>query len=413
MKQIRVLFLIGILTVALIGVGSAFNYTSAEEIELTMWSHTYKPWNDILESQIEEYEANHDVKISYSYIEHQQLQGKLQSAFKAGTAPDIMGLYSSWLKRYFDQDLIAIAPSWVEEDIDKNFIELTKEYKLDGQHLGYPQHFGMYSPAFNTTIYKESGIEPESLDTWSDVVDANEKITTRRGGRLAKTGFTLSRNSTEDIVLAFTTLLKSNGGQILTDSRDKAAFNSEAGKRALEVYKKLSPPEISQGTLIVEPYVTGQVGGIRAGIFDKGTIQESAPKIFENTLISDPFKGTDRRSTATYEWVWSVNKRSSEKKQKEAWRFLQYISAPQQYRELVKQLGFAPINKENVQLGSDWTTKITENAAKYGERWHAFSAEWPSISLAIGDYVKSVLAGDLGIEEGLDKAEEEVNKILS
>lgn len=402
---------VGALTLA--GINSFSNFhVFSQPVEISFWSHTYKPWNDLLKKHIKEFEADHNVKVSYSYVQHQQLQGKLETAFKAKTAPDIVGAYSTWLKKYIDQGLLAFPPSWVEEDINNNAIDLAKEYMLDGNYLGYTQHYGMYSPIFNKSIYEQKGIDPMSVNSWDDVIEADKKITEKRGGRLVKAGFALNREYKEDIALVFATLLRSNGGNILNDEGSRAAFNSEAGRKSLKTFSQLTPSEFS-GSGFSGQYVVGILGGMRTGVFSKGTIKENSPEIFKNSVLSKPFKGTDRRSTATYAWLWCVNKRTSDKKKENAWKLLKYMSAPEQYKELITNLGFAPINEKGIQYADDWTTTFTENAASYGERWHAFTAKWPSISLAISDNIRSVISGEVNVNKGLAKAEKQVNKILA
>ncbi len=381
---------------------------AAESVELTWLSHIYEPWNNALAAQAMQYmNLNPNVKIVYSYVLHADLNTKIVTSLAAGTPSDIMGVYGPWMPHLVSSQWIDSAPDEVIQDLDANFPPVMKEAAIyDGKVYGYVQHIGIPIPIVNLALYEADGINPPT--TYDELMTANQKLDKKDdSGNWIQFGTTLSTSKGGSWnVIHFSAILFAFGGSFLTPDNTKAALISPEGLQAAQVYQQLAHPEAPS-----DAFVLGKSAMIWNGPWMKSYFAATAPELRYKAIL--PLQGPAAQVTGSYVWFWVVSAVASPEKKKEAWKFLQWLSAPEQYEAQYRNVGLLPITKKlPAGLEQDEWAQTFSKALEYAKIYYAKHPKWEQIDVAIGEEMERFAAREVTAEEFLETAAGKVDKIL-
>jgi raffinose/stachyose/melibiose transport system substrate-binding protein len=138
----------------------------------------YRKW---LDSQIERFKADNkgsDVKITLLSTDNEQVAAKLQAAFQAKKAPDMMLFYSGGYTTPYENQLLQLNPYF---DKTPGFFDSLSGMDLScenldcdggkGKIIAVPQDFGTYGLFYNKAMFKKAGVEAP-IETWDDLLTA-------------------------------------------------------------------------------------------------------------------------------------------------------------------------------------------------------------------------------------------------
>jgi ABC-type glycerol-3-phosphate transport system substrate-binding protein len=407
MKGLKTQGLIWLCVISFLVLGAQYEGTTAyAATEVTWLSHTYEPWNNALADLAKQYmEANQDVKIVYSYVPHADLNTKIATSLAAGDPATIMGVYGPWLPQLLQANALAPAPAWVLEDLDANFPAVMKEAATyDGNVYGYVQHIGIVLPIVNVEIYEEQGITPPS--TYDELLAINETLDKPEeffyGTALANTkGGSWNMIHYAQILFAY-------GGNLLNTDLTKAAFNSPEGIKAAEIYQKLAHVDASPGDALI----LRQTAMIWNGPWTKSNLEQNAPDLQYRAL--PVLQGPAAQVASSYVWFWVVSASASPEEQEAAWRFLQWLSAPDQYEIVYRNVGLVPITKElPADLVDDEWVQAFSKALEYAKIYYSKHPKWEQIDVAIGEELERLVGEEITAEEFAAIAEKKVNAVLA
>ncbi len=409
MLRSRVMITLIVVLTAVLAVNAMAS--AAEQVDLRFLSHTYKPWNDLLAKQAREFERLHpNVKITYTTVEHADLNMKLMASLAAGTAPDIMGVFGPWMIDLVNNGWIAPAPSFVREDIRQNTVPVAgQSAEYNGKLYGYIQHIGIQAPIINPRMYREAGVDIPT--TYDELLVANQKLDKYDNkGRLTHAGTTLSTSKDGSWnVIHWTTILKAYGAELITADGKRAAFNTPAGLEATKIYTQLIHSDFIEDAFTLE-----RAAMEWNGPWTKAFYIQNNPKLEFQAIA--PLKGPDRQVMAMYAWFWVVNSRSSAAQQEWAWRFLEYISNDDNYLDMATDIGFISFRNAHYEdpryAGDEWIKAYGE-ALELADIYYAKVSGWEKIDVAIGQELERLAVGELTPEQLLANAEKRVNAILA
>lgn len=400
----RSLFVLVVVVLSLL-LASLSPTAAQEKITIRWLSHTYEPWNVALQAQADQYMADHpNVEIVYSHVIHADLNVEIATQLAAGDAPTIMGVYGPWMPQLIEAEAIIPAPDWVLEDLDANFPAVMKEAATyDGEVMGYVQHIGIPMPIINVKLYEDNGLEPPT--TWDDLVALDEALY----GDLGIYGAVM--DPTKDgswNVINWSSILLSYGGSILNEDLSAAAFNSEAGLRATEIYQQLAhKAEIGPGdAFLIEFSAT-----MFSGPWQKSSYEAENPDLQYQALL--PLEGPAGRVAGSYMWFWVVSADASPEEMEAAWEFLSWASAGDQYADIYRSIGLLPITNDMPEEFADdaWVQTFNEGL-QYAQIYYEKHPAWEQIDVAMGEELERVVVGEISPAEFLEIAEGRVNEIL-
>jgi raffinose/stachyose/melibiose transport system substrate-binding protein len=143
------------------------------------------PYREWLDSQIERFRAKHkgsDVKITLLSTDNEQVAAKLQAAFQARRAPDMMLFYSGGYTTPYEDQLLPLNPYF---DATPGFFDSLSGMDLSCEDLdcdggentiiAVPQDFGTYGLFYNKEMFEKAGVEAP-LEDWDDLLSACDAL---------------------------------------------------------------------------------------------------------------------------------------------------------------------------------------------------------------------------------------------
>jgi multiple sugar transport system substrate-binding protein len=337
---------IGVAVVAILGlvfgviIPKVMGGSKVEEVNLTYWGL----WEDssIMGGIIAEYEAaNPGVKINYITNQKVNYRTRLQSRLEQGgdtSAPDIFRLHSSWLPMM--QDNLAKVPSDVATGIglDTDYFDVYKRSIKDGaNYLGIPLMYDGLALFYNKDLIESGGVTlPKS---WWDLEVAANKLTVKdSAGQITVAGVALGLTDNVDHWSDVVGLMLKQGGVKILDPGEDS---TKKMKDVLTYYTLFrTKHEVWDETLpnSTEMFANGKLAFYFAPSWRAFNIEDmKVPELRYGiatvpqlpTLNDVPVDQINNEANltnihwSTY-WLEGVNKKSS--KQKEAWKFLTYLS---------------------------------------------------------------------------------------
>ena len=148
------------------------------------------------------------------------------------------------------------------------------------------------------------------------------------------------------------------------------------------------------------------------GPWAKSNYKATAPNLKYKAI--QPLKGPKAQVTGSYVWFWTVSKTGATiEQQTAAWNYLKWLSAPEQYASLYRNVGLLPItNKLPAELATDEWAQAFSQALKVAQIYYAKHPAWEKIDVAIGEEMERFAAKEIQAKEFLTNAETKVNAIL-
>lgn len=381
----------------------------SEKVQIQWWSHTYKPWNEELTRQKEAYEEeNADVEITYTIYPGDELTTKFATALQAGTAGDILGAHSWMTPNLIAGDHIAEAPEWVVDDINERFFPVCVDgATFKGKLYAYNQHIGGRGMIANVGLLEENGADiPVS---WEDMIELIDVIDKQEGGvytqAVANYGY-----QGEGLFAGWGSVLKSYGGEILSDDLRTAAFNSDIGRESAELWTNLVHPEMGSSS---DVFLLGQTAVMEAGPWYKASIERQAPDMkFQPILVLEGPKG---KIQCDYVWNWLVNSAGSDTAKEASFKFTQWLNSVDNQVSMYKASSLQPTTFEALEhadiKGEEWA-KVFLAELEFKFQYVAKISNWLEVDKAISDEFSLLATGEQSVADTLSKAETAVNKLL-
>ncbi len=306
-------------------------------VSLTFWDSTSalksKLYTTLLLPAYKQLRPGYTVK--YESITTGNLLQKLLAATATGTAPEIFELGDWFFPTYFDKDLLDPIPPEAfglrsqQELLDSYLPGSLAAMQHKGKVYGLPDFVASHSLHINNRLFREAGLDPvkDAPRTWDDVARLNKILTRRKGDQVVQKGFEFRYVDEHWMGRTFHHLLYQAGGEVL-DRDGRPAFNSEAGLKALEVWKSVTvAPKVSQntGASPFQDFGTEQDAMSYIGPNGQKQSENINPKMKDNITVAPlPQINPAKPATMAFSYVIVVNARVPDEKRKVAWDFVHH-----------------------------------------------------------------------------------------
>ena len=210
----------------------------------------------------------------------------------------------------------------------------------------------------------------------------------------------------------FFTYLWRNGGEILTSDQKSAAFQSEAGVRALQMYLDLEKEGYASSEYLHDDFAAGTVGMMDMGPWAFGhLIQNNSQFQGEIALLPVLREGIKPYSgLGLYGYCVTASSQYPE----QAYGFVEfYTSNPQHQLAYCKEAYLLPSLKEAYEdeyfSSANWQTMLQQ--LEYAKARPGVDG-WTEIESVIAHAVTEAMEGNAAPEDILDQAAREVNELL-
>ncbi|MET1074815.1 MAG: ABC transporter substrate-binding protein [Umezawaea sp.] len=343
---------------------------------------------------------------------------KTLAAFVAGNPPTVAYEFGSSLsglaERPQTQDLTSLVRDDKDFDWDDLFAAGREASTVNGKIYGVPALVDNLSLVYNKKLFDDAGIAyPTESWTWEDFRSAAAKLTVP-GDRF---GWSYSNDGSEDTVWRFLALLWQAGGDLLSPDGKKAAFDSDAGKQAMQLLHDMAVEDKSVyldtgDQQYVNLFNSGRIGMLWTGPWDLSGINEDVSygvQFLPGKVTHATIAGPD-----TFVVLGDNGKA-------DAWPFLKWLLSPQIHLDFAMETGHLPIRQSELELPDyakfeekfPGNKVFVDNLAKNVSKARPNIPQYPKISQSLGTAVQSVLLGEAQPADALAAARTEIDQILA
>ncbi|WP_415972770.1 ABC transporter substrate-binding protein [Rhodococcus sp. 077-4] len=315
-------------------------------------------WTDTFDTLIAEFEKQHpNIDVTA-----QKPQGNspnpatdtvssIQSQMVAGAAPDVAQLGFSDLDFTINQlgaksldDLVG------KDEVQRNFDGARHPYAptarvladWNGQTYGVPFVFSTPVFYYNATLFEQAGLDPATPPTtWDEVASAASAIAAKTG----KGGVYLDCLTKSAKDWCFQSLVRSNGGRVISDDRSTLEFDEEPVIEATTMARSLvdsgATPKLSQQQGY-EAFARGDMGMILESSAIQGTFIKGAKDKWDlraTTMPSFDSKPVVPTNSGASLFTFA----SDPAKQRASWELIEFLTSEESYTAISKGIGYLPL----------------------------------------------------------------------
>jgi multiple sugar transport system substrate-binding protein len=357
--------------------------------------------------------------ITYPYDEARQKQ-LLELSAGTGQLDAVLVDGEIWLTE-LEQYLQPIDEGAVSVDFGRFVESMPPMFQVDGTSYALPFRVGGWVLIYRRDLFEQAGID-STPTTWADFRDAAQQLT--RDGRY---GFSAPLAQSNFLVAQWLPMLWSFGGELLSDDRQQAAFNSPAGIEAtqflVDLYKDgLVPPGAIEADHdgVITAMQQGQAA--MALTYSPYLLEMNNPEKSEfagqfAVAATIPIKegsGLEAGRTLLAGWGVAVAKNSDNKAG--AWSLAEYLTRDDVQKTLAVEHGNAP-TVESVYRDRDYQA-VYGGAEQVLEALRSASTRpgvpaWTRVEEQLALRLSEAVTGTRTVEEALAEAESDVNRLLA
>lgn len=378
--------------------------------------------NDTIVPAFEE-ETGADVEVTY--VDWADMSPKLNAAFAAGTAPDVVGHGIAAAADLVANDRIEDLTPYVEDldpGVRDDLATALDGGTVDGSHAIMPLLMTIRMVVYSGTDFAAAGLDPDNPPTtWEGVKDAAETLTVREGDQIARAGLVVPSHPIA-AQQTFATLLWSSGGEFLSGDGSEATLDTPQAEAALEFFASLyhgaDAVDNQLGTAWADspeaqhPVVTGDAAMELANAGSITKLQAAAPERDLRLMPPPGFEGHDPAAFGGPANGLMINKDSDKKEL--AWQFLEYMIDPEINVQYVQALGGLPIHASSADAEAFASNPELRKAveALSASRGNPNVVGWVQMRDAMSQFLERAIHGDVSPADALRDADAEVAKII-
>jgi multiple sugar transport system substrate-binding protein len=378
--------------------------SSSGQTEIAVWHGYQDTEGEVFKGLIDQYNKDHpDVKVNELYSSNDLVLQKVLTAVRGNTAPDVAYMFGSWspniakIPQLVNMSDEVSQPDWKWTD----FYPAEREAATVGDKIvGVPALVDNLAIVYNKKLFADAGVAPPSPNwTWDDFRAAAAKLTDPAKGQY---GWLIPADGSEDTVWHYVPMLWEAGGDILTPDGQTAAFNSEAGVKALTTLQQMAVDDKSlyldttneNGPKLMN---SGKVAMLVTGPWDLSSLSD----IEYGVQVMPTFAGSSgAHQTISGPDNWVVFNNGDKKKQA-AIDFVKWLTAPDQVKAFSLGTGDLP-TRTSVGTDQELLTKMNEKlpgSATFVENLNNVKKarptveQYPAVSEALGQAIVSVMLG--------------------
>ena len=285
------------------------------------------------------------VKIDLLSNPYADTKTQIAAGAAAGTMADVVGLDGSWVYDFAKQGSIANLTELMEAD-GYDDSQLSDQIKYEGNTYMIPVVNFAYPLFVNTDILEEAGVE-EIPTTWSEFLDACDKITTNTDK--AAYDIPLSTEAPNGIQNQFSSWLWASGGNLLQDGKPALTDNDKLAQLVDMVKTMKDKGYLSDGAEamkeqdMVNEFENGRLAFMVDGISHLTTIKTESPDLnftFAKMPVMDDY--TDKSGMDVANWGIGIAENCENKEA--AMQFVEYLMSPEVNAKLAQLANAFPGN---------------------------------------------------------------------
>lgn len=372
--------------------------------------------NTILEGFNEKYP---DIKVEVQYIPFTNWGDyitKVKTMIAGGQQIDVIRLATEGVQTFVDEGLAVSFNDFFEDNADllselgadQIHENINSTFEVDGEKYGLAWEWNNSVEFINTKLLKEAGLEMPSEDwTRDDLLEYAQKLTVEKDGT-QQYGVAVSTD-----YFTMSNWIYANNGSILNDDMTECTLNSPEVKEVVQylydlVYKyKVAPVP---GSLdVLNMFMADQIAMISYGRGGINSLHENDFTTYDVQYIPGQPSGkiafggagfvalssSEHQDNAKLLATWLAADKSSQE------TFMKYDSIPSRI-DVMDEL----LQNTEPENGKIWRDSADNAVPMQAPSCYADMVE------VFDKYMTSIFANEISVDEGLEKATEEINALL-
>jgi multiple sugar transport system substrate-binding protein len=389
---------------------------------ITVWHGYTDVEAKAIAAQAKEWNADHPkekVRLVFNSGNDNALQ-KTVAGFTAGNYPDVAYEYGSSAAQLERQPKLVDLTDIVKKpdfNWDDFYPSEQQAATANGKVVGVPALVDNLSLVYNKAMFKAAGVPlPTASWTWDDFRAAAKKLTDPAKKNY---GWAYVNDGSEDTVWRFLPLLWQAGGDLLNSDNTKPAFDSAAGKEALDLLQGMAVTDKSvyldngNGNYL-NLFNSGKIAMLWTGPWDLSSINSDVD--YGVTLL--PGKDGNHETVSGPDLYMAFD--HSKGRAATAVKFMTWLTSAPVHLKFAIATGDLPLRESESKLPgyAEFLKKYPANKVfvdNLGNVKHVRPniASYGEVSTALGQMVQSVLIGQADPQKALDTASDQVTSVLA
>ena len=420
-RLLSVLLCAGLIASLAVGCGGGKDAGKDGEKEtLSVW---LPPLDDETEKNyvplLDKFEEENNCELDVQIIPWDTYEEKYMTGINADEGPDVGYMYVEMFPTYIDSGAVVDMSEYLSDEDYEEYLYLDKGEMMGGQY-GVPivtgNPFIMY---YNKDILDELG--EKAPETWEDFKRICEKATkdTDGDGKIDQYGYAAGFNNGDMSPLYllnsyYYSLLWQSGSDIYNDDLKSVRFNDEAGVKAVEYLKSLTPymPEDYMSLAATDAFSSVFGGGKAA--FACARAMQAQTESFKETypdLNWDYVTSLKGEQYGTFGAADCLTLMSACENKELGIKLIKYRVGSEVMTAYHKEHFGAPMTADEPYQGDEKLERIlTEDR----DKWRPLQAGpcGSDILLNLTSQLQAVMSGDAEAKEALDEAADYSNELL-
>lgn len=420
-RLLSVLLCAGLIASLVVGCGGGKDAGKDGEKEtLSVW---LPPLDDETEKNyvplLDKFEEENNCELDVQIIPWDTYEEKYMTGINADEGPDVGYMYVEMFPTYIDSGTVVDMSEYLSDEDYEEYLYLDKGEMMGGQY-GVPivtgNPFIMY---YNKDILDELG--EKAPETWEDFKRICEKATkdTDGDGKIDQYGYAAGFNNGDMSPLYllnsyYYSLLWQSGSDIYNDDLKSVRFNDEAGVKAVEYLKSLTPymPEDYMSLAATDAFSSVFGGGKAA--FACARAMQAQTESFKETypdLNWDYVTSLKGEQYGTFGAADCLTLMSACENKELGMKLIKYMVGSEVMTAYHKDHYGAPMTADEPYQGDEKLERIlTEDR----DKWRPLQAGpcGSDILLNLTSQLQAIMSGDAEVKEALDEAADYSNELL-
>lgn len=311
----------------------------------TMASGSLKPALDDLIKKFQQANPNITVNLEVQ-PNYANLKQKIDSMVSAGKPPTIAQVYPEWADSYLEAQVLQPLDGYAKDNSELNdfYKGVKSSLYIDNKLVTWPFNASNMVMYYNPDQLKKAGVGVPT--TWSEFADTIKKTSVD-----GVTGISVdpgNSSSPANGTQMFQVIAADNGAELFT-SDGKPQFTSDAAVSALQSMVDMK----KAGSLATGSNYPGQTAlGAQKGTFDVST---STSYFYNKKAVGNKFTmgvaplpaGPNGKSVNLLSGTSvALFKQADDDQKAAAWKFMQFLAAPENQAEWASKTGYLPVTKK-------------------------------------------------------------------
>ncbi|AJY74770.1 ABC transporter substrate-binding protein [Paenibacillus beijingensis] len=395
---------------------------SEESNEVVEIEFLHQHGGDAVDKLVEEYHKSQDkvrVKPVFAQGSYEGIIEKIQTQAASKQLPDVFT--NGFVYTRFAIDTLPIVPAYefIEKentDMSDFFPEMLNLGKGDdGKQYAMP--FGVSTPIvyYNADHFREAGLDPENPpQTWEEIREAAKKLTVN--GRY---GMFFNYEVTGNWM--YQAMTETAGGHMMSEDLKSVAFDSDAGRKALQFWVDLVNTDKSMPVMDGKQASQSFASGNISMYVESPALLTNFRKQTQFDLRTSVFPSLDGKRVVPAGGNNLVILAKDPKKQAAAWDFVKFATSAKGTSLIAQEIGYMATRKsalDDPKLMGDFLKKIPQAKVPYNQLenmvpWYNFPGTAGSkVYKIVQDNIQAALLQQKSVDQAVTDAAAQANALL-